>query len=601
MARDALGEPPPSIEALSLTRITLAAVSHRFDEEELDYHLATLDYLDAAAALHRGNGARADSLMGTAVRLATNLFQWDRMLSDISARHARRLLRDGDARRAATWFRRAANAADERGLPPRDRAAYHLEYAGAAYDDGRGAFADSVVTAIEKLHRRQLDDRLRSLISTLRAARARDTGDPGAARRIAGAAVTQWHAFLSSRTPHAAAYALLESGDRLRRLCRDLFADSPADRYAIDMTWRSTRQVLGRDFRSDDRIPDGETFLNWLRKPASAPWWSEVRNAIDDGTVGAHIVYAEMPSVVLRWIHRISGVSEDTLRIAPDDPNRMHALLPDDAFQLGGDQNRRAILISAEGSVATMPFARALDENGTYLIEHADVVWAPVLEGAKSDPPRRGTRLSVSDPRLPFELALGYSPIDGSTIADALSERSASARHLTGAEATKSMVMGTWARSPVVVLSGSSHPSAATVAAPWLMATPRVSPLSLDRAVLDVVDVRGADFSGCQFVGVIGAPSGAGLHLDQAFLDAGARSVLVARDIGEFFDPAAFIGDVAIASDRPGLSVAHAVSEIQRAWRQRLDPDRVDPKRWNGIAIRVSDMSPLRATISPFR
>ena len=125
--------------------------------------------------------------------------------------------------------------------------------------------------------------------------------------------------------------------------------------------------------------------------------------------------------------------------------------------------------------------------------------------------------------------------------------------------------------------------------------------MSADRAVLDVVDVRGADFSGCQFVGVIGAPSGAGVHLDQAFLDAGARAVLVARNVHGPFDPAAFLGDVAIASDRPGLSVTHAVCEIQRAWRRRLDPDRDDPMQWDGIAVQISDTSPFRATISPFR
>lgn len=336
---------------------------------------------------------------------------------------------------------------------------------------------------------------------------------------------------------------------------------------------------------------------------------------------GIHLVYHVLPRVVLRWTASARGVVRDTVPIgsaacaadvreavwrlqsdrtpppawfsAPLErllERLARALLPDSAARAG------RIEITPDGDLAALPFeALPVMVAGRMapLALAADVAY--VHPGLASGVAAPGHPLIVSDPALPADLGRRYGWTARDTGSDA--EARTAERRWPGAmvlradAATKPAFMRLAPEAPWVYIDSHHVMDPST---PFIGFIPLAAPEGAPReaSLLESTDVRALDLSGCRLAvlascasGASARPPGASPSLGDAFLDAGAASVISSFwDVGDA-ETRVFMRE--LMTER-GLE-ADPVRALGAARRRAMRADaRAAPRVWAAWSVAVS-------------
>lgn len=348
--------------------------------------------------------------------------------------------------------------------------------------------------------------------------------------------------------PHA--YLELARAEDLREMAHRCLADDAADSYRFELDWRSLPGRMGRGAPPGAGHNDAHASL---LKRGGIPTIHLVYGFTDERltrwTLASGFVRREWLPVsrsecdrrvdlAMRLLSRDPGPSNDrlpdSLRAACADLGRL--LLPHEVR----DASRMRIIVSAEGSLARLPF-EALDTGQGHdyapLLDRHDVVYArPVPPLRRRDGDGTSVVLLEGDP------GAGEATVAAS-LAAAQREASAASRILPNPRVvfsggiSKRTLLDAWSRASIIYVA--AH-LVRDREAPVLCHFPMrfgARPHHIEDAYLDLHDARTQDLSGCDLAVLSSCASGepyvvggrTGPSMADALLDAGANAVIHTR------------------------------------------------------------------------
>lgn len=336
--------------------------------------------------------------------------------------------------------------------------------------------------------------------------------------------------------------------DELRRVAHEaLESDGPAS-LGLELSWRSLPSVLGRE-PLPAAIPavqpsdpdDGTLRIVFTRTDTGIVRWTRIGADVRREVLACSA--SECERLVYRFMHL---VSTDPIRPESPPPAELQklakrlgtCLLPPELR--GGPRHR--VLVSADGPLARVPF-EALDAGGgtayVPLLAIHDVAYArPVA-------PRPRGRGSASSLFLIGARDEGMGPSGaGSTDLNAVESEIAAAKQclpagplLRSTAASKRDVLDAMRRASVVYIAAHQARDAQVPLFAYFPMSFGARPASLEDRYLDLSDLRGVDFSGCDLAVLSSCASGepyvvdgrSGPSMADVILDAGANTAIHTR------------------------------------------------------------------------
>ncbi|HOX24650.1 MAG TPA: CHAT domain-containing protein [Candidatus Krumholzibacteria bacterium] len=454
----------------------------------------------------------------------------------------------------------------------------------------------------------------------LRAILGHREGRPDA-RAALSAGLAQLAASTAASDGSGLAYLELQRNRLLRRALREVVGEDPEVAYGLELLWRRLPAWLG-----DRTLPDA-----FAADPAGlAREFTRARRA----TLGAdrvHLLFTEHRGRVVRWQVDERVLRCDTLAVsavalqarvdsligeAARDPGSAGARVPPSlarqAEALAGlllpapwrDGRRpRELLVSGDGALAQLPFGVLdLEAGPGYSPLALTVATATVRDaGGAASRMDADTGVIVADPIVSLRLRRRHPGLtdlaatDGEV--DAVNRLLPRATVLCGEAATLPNLQARWQQ--VAVLYFACH-TVRSPESPFRTFLPlsdgAESPLQ--RAYLDIAEIRRADFSGCQLVVLASCASGAPYvsgrvwapSLGDAFLDAGAGAALQTlwrvRDEDAARIPALVLSGWRLGGESPVAALAAACRTVM------VDPGgRVrHPFGWAAYVVELRDI-----------
>ncbi len=420
-------------------------------------------------------------------------------------------------------------------------------------------------------------------------------------------------------------YLVLGAGNELRCVAHELFADRPDVDYAFEMRWRAMQaQDVGAD----------------LRHPATPSRTTDAGS--DAGALGArlaaydvmHCAYAVLDDAVVRWSMDRHGVRREVLVPKPDELRRaidatiaalatssdrsdlearLHTLaawlLPP---VVASDAAPSLLLVSPDAFLNRVPFAALNVAASGYepLVRRSDVAELRFW-GRETAPPPPSRAVIVTAPDVAPALRRRYSVLTedlryGASETSAIERLFRESMLLHGASATKAALTSHWQNAGCIYFA--TH-VIQDPEVPYIVFVPlaRGATEEPDASYLNPADVRAADLSRCALIVLSGCTSAGPLvgtggiapGLADAFIDAGAASVVQTlwnvRD-----EDAARTMETFAAAYGPGLDdPVHALAAADRA----LVAAGAGPAVWGAYSVVVTGLygrvDPVRADRTP--
>ncbi len=398
---------------------------------------------------------------------------------------------------------------------------------------------------------------------------------------------------LETSEPSPASYFLLNNCERMRRQSHLLWGHDARSSYELELAWRSLPSRIGRR-PGQSSIPatmptSGPTSIptpvptpvpdtvpaSFVPPPGLLSTGRQAVSAIEawiEQTGGTHYLFALGHDSVCRWTHGPGGVIRDTLEVTPTElrngvANLLDTLDPSGPSSeiewaaglrllhrqlVGGptEEGPPAAATDARPVLWTVPdFLRQLPPgllnvgvDGTYepwASRTELAIFRPSSQESRTFPhTTRDDGLMLVNPTVSPGLTRRFPEV--SDLAFAELEGKAAAAHdprlrvLRRESATKDALLGAW--ESVGFLHLATH-LVRRPENPYLTFVPLAGADDPDRSsdVLEIIDVRRADLSGCDTVVLSGCDTGAPVSvrdgaaaptLAEAFLDAGAGAVV---------------------------------------------------------------------------
>jgi CHAT domain-containing protein len=353
-------------------------------------------------------------------------------------------------------------------------------------------------------------------------------------------------------------YLWLAGTDKLRRLAHEIAVSTPADGYAVEMSWRrwpaqrmraaeavaaaaTTNPAIERLLHGEphdllERLAERDAMhcVYDAREDLVVRWTAFAGQIVQDTLTGDIARMAERVRIVRQRLETSPGTNPEP-SLTRDLNDLASWLLPEAARSPGGPQ---LLLVSLSGFLAKLPF-EALSLSPTTnmpLLAERDVAYLR-LRSSKATP-RNNPVLVVSQPSYDEELRRRYSILTedlplGAAETNIVREVFPASEVLSGTAATKRNLVERWQQSSVLYFV--SH-IVRDPEIPYVVFLPLASgdSLSVEEARLEIVDIQAADLSRCSLVVLSGCATGEpyvsnGImcpSLGETFLDAGADAVV---------------------------------------------------------------------------
>jgi len=541
------------------------------------------------------------------------------------------MLDGGRPRRALELGEQAFAYSRERNLPEFDERSLLLAArARLELGDPRGAAAelDSLDACRITPSRRTLCDcrvlRYRIALD-LRAGEPGLAGDrrPGAARTEA---IDALRSLLEMTAPGVEGVLYATSCRELRDLLHREWRDHPAAGLRIEQLWREG--TLPGPFRTGNRSATSKHPLAELAELLDDPEAADAPFPVSDSAADRlQCVYFVGSDRVLRWTLGADGVTSDSLSITPDelrrkvgaittamqaDPGRVDAPVGTDLAGLLRELGRvllpsevrdpasrpSTFLVSPDGVLRMLPFA-ALDvgvDAFEPLVRSTDIMLSEPRAAERGGPAGRG-ELIVTAPRYSAPMLRVYPGLhplpEAQREGEALAALLPKATVLAGAAATAESVKRLWERCDVLYFATHvTRPEGVPLAGTIPLAAGS-APSDPGQEMLDPGVIAGADLRACRLVVLAGCSTGRAFHaasgespsLGEAFLAAGARTVVAT----EWPVRDAEAADLLERFDRlwaaEGVSPGAALNRTVREWMIGSDGALRHPFYWAGFSI----------------
>ncbi len=456
-----------------------------------------------------------------------------------------------------------------------------------------------------------------------------DRGDADSALVHLGTTLNRLETYLGELDASTHGYLWLEQCDGILDLLHDVTAGDAVASYGARLYWCDLYRLIGSGLvpASAER---GEGLLTMFRRRGTASQRDLARSgrihctyyvaggrlcrltATPDG-----VRHDDLPTPVAE-VHRLVTSAWNLMSVPPAGrdaalprelvtPLRALALqlLPREVLDIS-PASPPQLLISAQGFLASLPFETLnISADGGYrpLLQDWDVAYVRLV--GESRAPRRGARfeLVVADPVL--SPGTRRRLFVAQSLPGAARELAVVAGHLErplelkGPDATKERVLAAWEDASLVYVAAHflSNPEV-----PYLTLLP-LSGAGADSppeaSLLDIGDVRKADFAACELVVLSGCATGApyaegrvtGPGFGDAFLDAGAGAVVQTFWAVPDDAAAATMSEFIRLCRKDGVPVPRAISRVRRG--EMRGPDGIrHPYHWAAFCVKLAHLRP---------